>query len=154
MPTNEELLERVAGQTVSSRFLQTARDLSDRVALRWKTDDGEWHEWTFADYLDRVTRVAAAYQAHGVERGDRVVLMLRNLPEFHVLDMAAYFVGATPVSIYNSSSSDQIEYLVNHCEAKFGVVEDAEFLSRFSQVRDQLGSLRAIATRSRRRRRG
>ena len=146
MPTNDELIERVAGQTIASRFLDTARDLSERVALRWKTDDGAWHEWTFADYLDRVARVASAYQAHGVGHGDRVVLMLRNLPEFHVLDMAACFVGATPVSIYNSSSSDQIDYLVNHCEAVFGMVEDDEYLARFTQVRDQLTSLRTLGT--------
>jgi long-chain acyl-CoA synthetase len=145
MVTNEDLLDRVAGQTVPSRFLQTARELGDRTALRWRTDDGVWHEWTFGDYLERVARVTAAYEAHGVGRGDRVVLMVRNIPEFHVLDMAAYFVGATPISIYNSSSPEQIEYLVNHCGAVFGVVEDIGFLERFNKVRADLGSPCAMA---------
>ncbi|MFP3905723.1 MAG: AMP-dependent synthetase/ligase [Acidimicrobiales bacterium] len=144
MLTNEDLLERVAGQTISSRFLQTARDLGDHVALRWKADDGAWHEWTFADYLDRVARAAAAYRAHGVTDGDRVVLMLRNVPEFHVLDMAAYFVGATPVSIYNSSSPDQIQYLANHCGAVFGIAEDAAFLDRFHQVRSEMPTMTTL----------
>jgi long-chain acyl-CoA synthetase len=145
MVTNQDLLDRVAGQTVPSRFLQTARQLRDHTALRWRDDDGAWHEWTFGDYLDRVARIAAAYRAHGVGHGDRVVLMIRNVPEFHVLDMAAYFVGATPVSIYNSSSPEQIEYLVNHCEAVLGVVEDIGFLERFNKVRPELTSLRALA---------
>ncbi|MGY6501405.1 MAG: AMP-dependent synthetase/ligase [Acidimicrobiales bacterium] len=142
--TNEDLLERVAGQTVASRFLETARDLGERVALRWRDDDGAWHEWTFADYLDRVSRVAAGYTALGVGRGDRIVLMMRNVPEFHVLDMAAYFVGATPISIYNSSSSEQVEYLVNHSEACIGIVENTEFLERFTKVRSELTSLRTL----------
>ncbi|MDZ7679874.1 MAG: long-chain fatty acid--CoA ligase [Acidimicrobiales bacterium] len=144
MLTNEDLLERVAGQTISSRFLETARDLADHVALRWRTDDGAWHEWTFADYLDRVARAAAAYRAHGVADGDRVVLMLRNVPEFHVLDMAAYFVGATPVSIYNSSSPDQIQYLVNHCGAVLGIADDAAFLDRFQQVHADMATMTTL----------
>jgi len=44
-------------------------------------------------------------------RCDRVALMLRNRPEFHVADVACVLVGATPISIYNSSSPDQIAYL-------------------------------------------
>ncbi len=143
--TNQDLLDRVAGQTVPSRFLANARENGDVVALRWKNADGEWDEWTFTEYLDRVARVASAYRELGIGHGDRIVLMMRNIAEFHVLDMAAYFVGATPVSIYNSSASDQIEYLVNHCEAVFGVVEDIGFLDRFRQVRASIPSLRAMA---------
>ena len=148
MLTNEDLLERVAGQTVPSRFVATARDLSDHTALCWRDDADAWHEWTFDDYLDRVARAAAAYAAHGVGHGDRIVLMLRNIPEFHVLDMAAYFVGATPVSIYNSSSPDQIEYLVNHCGAVLGVVEDLEFLERFNKVRPDMPTLATMGITS------
>ena len=64
--------------------------------------------------------------------------MLRNIPEFHVLDLATNFLGATPISIYNSSSPEQIQYLADHCEAKLGFVEDMGFLSRFLEVRDRL----------------
>jgi long-chain acyl-CoA synthetase len=143
--TDQELHERVAGATIATRFLATARELGDRTALRWKQDDGSWQEWTFADYLDRVARAAAAYRDLGVEHGDRIVLMLRNVPEFHVLDMAAYFVGATPVSIYNSSSVDQVQYLVEHSGAVLGVVEDEGFLARFDAVRAGLPALRTLA---------
>ena len=68
--------------------------------------------------------------------------MMRNIPEFHVLDMAAVICGATPISIYNSSSPEQVAYLVGHCEAKVGVVEDVGFLERFLKVRDELADLK------------
>ncbi|WP_229022902.1 AMP-dependent synthetase/ligase [Actinomarinicola tropica] len=141
--TDEELHRRVEGATIGSRFVETARSLADRTALRWKDDDG-WHEWTFSDYLDRTARVAAAYADLGVGPGDRIVLMVRNIPEFHVLDMAAYFVGATPISIYNSSSADQVRYLTEHSGACLAVVEDEGFLARFDAVRDDLPALRSI----------
>ena len=125
----------VAGQTVARRFLRTVADHGSETALRWKEGD-DWAEWTFDDYGERVARAAAGLRAQGLQRGDRVVLMLRNRPEFHVLDIAALVCGAVPVSIYNSSSSEQVAYLTGHCEATLAVVEDQGFLDRFTAVPD------------------
>jgi long-chain acyl-CoA synthetase len=111
------------------------------VALRWKNDDDTWGEYTFAEYAAMVAKAAAGLENAGIGSGDRIVLMMRNIPAFHVTDLAACFVGATPVSIYNSSAPEQIEYLVNHCEAKWALVEDIGFLERFLKVREQLDSL-------------
>jgi long-chain acyl-CoA synthetase len=141
---------KVEGWTVPSRFVATVRAHPDQVALRWRgtgsvADANEpWQEATFGEYLDQVSRVAAGYRALGVEPGDRIVLMIRNRPEFHVLDMAAYFVGATPVSIYNSSSSEQVAYLAGHCHATLAVVEDAGYLERVQDARHALAELREI----------
>jgi long-chain acyl-CoA synthetase len=111
--------------------------------LRWKEGD-DWHEWTWATYADKVARAAAGLRARGVNRGDRIVLMMRNCPEFHVLDTAALVVGATPISIYNSSAPDQVAYLVGHCGAVLGIVEDDGFLARFEPVRDELPELKQL----------
>jgi long-chain acyl-CoA synthetase len=70
--------------------------------------------------------------------------MMRNIYEFHVADLAVLLCGATPVSIYNSSSPDQIAYLVGHCEATVGIIEDAGFLARFTEVADQLPDLKQL----------
>ena len=148
-PTSEDLDRIVAGRTLPRAFLETVGQLGDRVALRWRNPDGaSFSEWTFSEYADRVARAAAGLAARGVGRGDRVVLMLRNIPEFHVLDLAANFLGATSISIYNSSSPDQVQYLVEHSEAKLGIVEDEGFLSRFLEVRDQLPRLEALGVLS------
>jgi len=129
--------------TIASAFLRTSSSRRDEVALRWKEGD-TWHEWTFGDYADRVARAAGGLLAHGVSRGDRIVLMLRNVPEFHVLDVAALMVGATPISIYNSSAPDQVEYLVGHSGAVLGIVEDDSFLARFETVRGNLPALKSL----------
>jgi len=145
MTTSDEIMQRVEGQTVPSAFNATVAAHADRVALRWRNDDDSWGEWTFADYAERVARAVAALRDWGVTPGDKVVLMMRNIPEFHILDMAAYFCGATPVSIYNSSSPEQVEYLVNHSEAVAGIVEDIGFLERFLKVRPELTTLKQLA---------
>jgi long-chain acyl-CoA synthetase len=143
--TSDEIMQLVEGQTVPSEFLKTVAAHGDAVAIRWMNDDGSWGEWTYNDYANRALEVAAGLRANGVNKGDHVVLMMRNIPQFHVVDMAAYMLGATPVSIYNSSSAEQVEYLVNHSEAVFAVVEDSGFLGRFLEVRDRLPGLRGIA---------
>ncbi len=144
MATSEELAAAVDGHTVANQFVQTAARRADVTALRWRTTDGGWEELTWREYADRAARVAAGLQRMGVERGERVVLMLRNRPEFHVIDMGVLLAGATPISIYNSSSPDQIQYLASHADAVVAVVEDVDFLERFLKVRPELPALRDV----------
>ena len=140
-----EIDAEVAGQTVASRFAEAVSDHGDRVALRGKDEGtGEWHELTWRQYADQACRVAAGLRRLGVGRGDRVALMIRNVTEFHVADVAALLVGATPFSIYNSSAPDQVQYLISHAEAKVAIVEHPDFLERVAKVREELPSLRTI----------
>ena len=142
--TSEELSRLVGDTTIPTAFLATVREHGNRVALRWKTDESSFESWTFQDYADRVAQVAAGLRAQGIGRGDRIVLMMRNIPEFHIIDIAAYFLGATAISIYNSSSPEQVHYLVEHSEAKLGICEDMGFLSRFLEMRDRLPQLKTL----------
>ena len=57
--------------------------------------------------------------------------MLTNRPEFHLLDAAAMHLGAVPFSIYNTSSSEQAEFVLRDSGAKIGVVEPS-FRDRMS----------------------
>jgi long-chain acyl-CoA synthetase len=145
MTTSDEIMQAIEGQTLPTAFNATVAAHGDRTALRWRNDDGSWAEWTFGDYADRVAKAVGALRDWGVTPGDKVVLMMRNIPEFHILDVATYFCGATPVSIYNSSSPEQVEYLVNHSEAVGGIVEDIGFLERFLKVRSELTTLKELA---------
>ncbi len=141
--TSEELAERTAGRTVPLAFRDQVRTRPDAVALRW-LDGATWREWTWSEYADRATRLAGALQDLGVGRGDRVVLMMRNRPEFHVSDVAAMLVGATPVSIYNSSSPEQVAFIVGNCEARVAIVEDAAYLATMLEARPHLPELRHV----------
>jgi long-chain acyl-CoA synthetase len=145
--TKDELDRKIEGQTIASRWLETVAAHPDNVALRAKDGD-RWFEWTYSDLADRVARAAAGLRTLGVERGDRVVLMMRNIPEFHVVDLATMFCGATAVSIYNSSSPDQVAYLVGHSGATVAIVEDLGFAERFTAVRDDLPKLEHLVVLS------
>jgi long-chain acyl-CoA synthetase len=144
MATSDELAAAVEGQTIAGEFAKTATRRADLTALRWRTPDGGWGEWTWRDYAERAARVAGGLAALGVQRGERVVLMLRNRPDFHVIDMGVLLAGATPISIYNSSAPDQIQYLASHSDAVVAIVEDVDFLERFLKVRGEVPTLRNV----------
>ncbi|KAA1416814.1 long-chain fatty acid--CoA ligase [Nocardioides humilatus] len=127
--------------TVVEAFASTVARSGDRTALRWREADGNSSSWTFHELADRVARATAGLRDLGVRPGDRVLLMLRNVAEFHVADLAVLFAGATPVSIYNSSSPEQVAYLAGHAGARLAIVEDAGFLARFDAALDDLPDL-------------
>jgi long-chain acyl-CoA synthetase len=108
-------------ETVCAAFQETAAERGDEVALR--TKDGET-EITWADYADRVRRVAAGLHRLGLRRGDTLALMLTNRPEFHLADAAAMHLGAIPFSMYNTSSPEQVDFLLRDSGAKVAVVEE------------------------------
>src|SRR5688572_22720910 len=142
--TRDELDRAVEGQTIISRFLDTIREHPDQVGLRAKQPDDAYVEWTYAQYGERVASAAAYLQRLGVGPGDRVVLMMRNVPSFHFVDLGIAALGATAISIYNSSSPEQVAYLAGHCKAKLAVVEDDGFEERFLKVREELPGLQTI----------
>ena len=74
--------------------------------------------WTWAEVGDRSARLAAAFTRLGLGRGERMLLFLRNRPEFHVADLGAVLAGGTPMSIYNSSAPEQVEHVAGRCRSR------------------------------------
>ena len=130
-------------RTVPVALLDTVRRQPDATALRWRDGEG-FGSWSWREYADKAARIAAGLRELGVKRGERIILLMRNRPEFHIADVGALLAGATPVSIYNSSSPEQITYLAGHCDAVLAVVEDGPFLSRVLEARASLPRLRHV----------
>jgi long-chain acyl-CoA synthetase len=129
-----------APSNVLDAFLRTVARQPDHSAVR-ELDGGQM---TWAEYAERAARFAGGLTALGVGAGDRVVLMMRNRLEFHVADVATMALGATPISIYNSSSPEQISYLVNHCKAVVAVVDDGDFVERVLAAAVDCPNLRSV----------
>jgi long-chain acyl-CoA synthetase len=108
--------------TVAEAFQLTAQANPDRCALRTK-DDG--FSITWVEYADKVRRTAAGLAGMGLGRGDAMGIMLCNRPEFHWFDAAALHLGATPFSVYNTYTAEQVEYQVRDSGAKIVITEKA-----------------------------
>jgi long-chain acyl-CoA synthetase len=119
--------------TLCQAFQNTAAANAEKVALR---TPGDAISITWRQYAERVARIAAGLAGLGVRRGDTVALMLVNRPEFNVCDTAALHLGATPFSIYNTSSPEQIAYLFGNAGNRV-VITEAQFVPQLLRVSDQ-----------------
>ena len=108
--------------TVAEAFQVTANAHPDRCALRTKGDE---FSITWREYANKVRAVAAGLAGLGLKRGATLALMLTNRPEFHWFDAAAVHLGATPFSVYNTYTAEQIQYQVDDAEVRIFVTEKA-----------------------------
>jgi long-chain acyl-CoA synthetase len=113
----------VDAPTLGEALRRTATNHPDIVAVR-TVDDSVSLTWS--ELLRRVEDVAAGLAKLGVGRGDTVSIMLGNRPEFHIVDLAAAMLGATPFSIYLTYPPAEIEYLIRDAAARVAIVEQAQ----------------------------
>ncbi|HEX3609611.1 MAG TPA: long-chain fatty acid--CoA ligase [Solirubrobacterales bacterium] len=130
----------LAAETMCEAFQITAEEWADNPALRLKDTD---YEASWAEYAEAVRRRAAGLAKLGVKRGDTVGFMLVNRPALHLTDAAAMHLGATCFSVYNTSSPEQVEYLVRDAENRVLVTEQA-FLETVLAARDAVESLEHV----------
>src|SRR3954467_6029623 len=112
---------RLQARSIAEAFRITAEEFPARVAVRTKDDEVSL---TWGALRERVDALAGGLAGLGVRRGDAVALMLTNRPEFAMADLAAVTLGATPFSIYATSSPDQIAYTIADSGARVAIVED------------------------------
>src|SRR5688572_27452436 len=112
--------------TLCEAFQRTAAERSGETALRTLGDEVSI---TWREYAERVRDLTAGLSALGLERGESLALMLVNRPEFHLVDTAVLHLGGVPFSIYNTSSPEQIVYLLGDAANRI-VVTERSFLPR------------------------
>lgn len=100
--------------------------------------------YSWIQLRDIVENAACALEILGIEPGDAVAIFTANRPEFLFSDFACYYNRAVPVSIYSTSSAEQVEYIINDCRAKFICVGDRRQYDIVCQVRKRCPSLQRV----------
>ncbi|WP_440065241.1 AMP-dependent synthetase/ligase [Streptosporangium sp. OZ121] len=111
------LVDVPASANLTDTVFRRAEEEPDVVALRRKVGD-DWTAVTAREFRDQVAGVAKGLIAAGVEPGDRVALMSRTRYEWTVIDYAIWTAGAVGVPIYESSSADQVAWIISDSGAK------------------------------------
>ena len=76
--------------------------------------------------------------ALGLEQGERVAIISSNSPEFAYVDLGVLIAGGITVAIYPSTMPKDIAYILNHCEARFLIIDTKE---RFERVCETINTL-------------
>ncbi len=123
-------------------FARAAEEPTE-VALR-RQESGQWQDVTCARFRDDVVAIAKGLITAGVEHGDRVALMSRTRYEWTTIDYAIWSVGAVTVPIYDTSSQDQVEWILGDSGSKAIFVESTEHADRVRAVQSSLSELHDI----------
>jgi long-chain acyl-CoA synthetase len=129
-----------ADEALTDMVALNAAEHPTDVGLRIQRD-GRWEDVTYAEFAAQVAGVAKGLVAGGVQAGDRVGLLARTRYEWTVLDYAIWTAGAVVVPVYETSSADQISWILADSGARAIVVETAEHAASVESVRDQAPDL-------------
>jgi long-chain acyl-CoA synthetase len=113
------------------------------VALRHRVD-GVWTDVTAATFADQVGAVAKGLIASGIAHGDRVAVMSKTRYEWTLVDMALFAVGAVVVPIYETSSAEQVEWILSDSGAKAAFVETTGHVDLVASVRTATPDLEQV----------
>jgi acetyl-CoA synthetase len=121
---------------------QWAEDRS-RLALYWEDESGASAAYSFWDVQVAANRLSNALAALGVERGDRIALLLPQRPETAIAYMAIFQMGAIALPLSHLFGPDALEYRMNHAEASVAIVEPTTLANLFA-IKDRLTHLRHV----------
>jgi len=136
----EDQLLRIEGDTIVDAFRTTVRRMPDRPALRHRVGS-KWEVLTWADYGRAVSEVTAGLTELGIGSGQQVGIFSNNRLEWHLADFGALANGSVVVPLYQTSSPEQVAYILGHAEARMCFVENHELAAKILEVRDQLPKL-------------
>jgi len=106
--------------------------------------DGVWRPVTAKQFAEQVEAVASGLIAAGIQVGDRVCVMSATRYEWTLLDYAIWTAGAITVPIYETSSAEQVQWIVSDSAAVAVFVETAEHRSIYDEVSESLPDVRHV----------
>ncbi len=116
------------------------------VVIRRKADGGGqlWGDVTAAQLRDEVTELARGLIASGIGAGDRVALLSRTRYEWTLADYAIWAAGAVTVPIYETSSAEQVEWILSDCGARALIAETPAHVEANAEVLGRLPGVERI----------
>jgi long-chain acyl-CoA synthetase len=94
----------------------------ERITMSRPLGDG-WQPMTAREVENDVRAAAKGFIAAGIQRGDRIAIMARTRYEWTILDFASWFAGAVVVPIYETSSAEQVDWILNDSGSVALIVE-------------------------------
>jgi len=130
--------------TIPKLFLRTARQYwGKRVAMREK-EFGIWVPISWKQYYENVKRIALGMASLGLQKGDKVAMIGDNRPEALWAEMAAMCAGGVGVWLFQDSLMDEVQYIVDHSDAKLMVGEGQEEVDKCLLIKDKCPRLKKM----------
>lgn len=109
-------------------------------------ENGSWRKYSTNDYIDYSNWFSYGLLFHGFKKGDKIVTVSNNRPEWNFVDMGMNQVGGVHVPIYPTISDDEYIHILNHSKAKYVIVSSEELYNRIKPIVDKVETVDEIYT--------
>ncbi len=128
-------------EAIPDLLARNLAEFPDKVGLRVQRSPGQWSDVTYREFGEQVAGVAKGLIASGIKAGDRVALQSRTRYEWTVLDFGIWAAGCVVVPVYDSSSADQVAWILSDSGATAAFVEKQDHADVVESVRSQAPDL-------------
>lgn len=122
-------------RTLNDVFFTMLERNSDRVML--SCENGVWKTISALQLRNWVYAAARQLQAWGIKKGERVILLSENRPEWAIADFACLLLGVVDVPIYATQTSDQCLFVVQNSEARIAFVSSRQQYEKIAAIRER-----------------
>lgn len=119
--------------SIVDHIIENAEKRPDHAAISVPRGEA-WVDLTSQEFLDEVKAVAKGIIANGVEPGERIGVMSRTRYEWTLVDYAIWYAGAVSVPVYETSSAEQIQWMLSDSAAVALFVEKESNKKTFDEV--------------------
>lgn len=116
-------------------------DLLDLLKEKYRKDDilcgkenGKWRKYSVDEYIEISHSISCALLELGLQKGDKVVTIMNNRPEWNFMDMGINMAGMVHVPVYPSLNEDDYRFILNHCDAKCIIIGIEPIFRRVAPV--------------------
>jgi len=128
-------------------------DIVDRLLEKFPREDalsvkrnGQWEKFSTQDYKANVDRFSLGLLASGFKKGDKIVTISNNRPEWNFMDMGMAQIGVVHVPIYPNNGLREFKHIFAHSDARWIIVSSKDYYNKIKKIADQTDNIEKVWT--------
>jgi long-chain acyl-CoA synthetase len=101
--------------------------------------EGKWNQYSTEEYIRFSHLFSYGLLAHGFKKGDKIITVTNNRPEWNFVDMGMAMIGVVHVPVFTSLSINDYAYILMHAEAKFIIVSEVQLYVKLKAAAEAAG---------------
>ncbi len=124
--------------------VRTYRDRAQSPDVFYFRGNEEWHGISWDRFNQEAHDFATALLSLGLKKGGTVAILMGNVPEWPIADIGTIAAGGVGVGLYPTSSAEQCQYIINHCDAEFVLVDSGAQLQKILSILEAVPNAKTV----------
>ena len=138
-------MEKVPFRSIPDLLRDQAAKLDARLAVKFRKQ-GNWVTLSYAQFYNRALMVARGLRKLGIRPGDKVAILSENRAGWIIADMGILSAGAVTVPVYPTNTPEQIEYTLNHSDARIVFISGKWQYRKLLKVKDAIPMVQLVVS--------